>query len=469
MTTPRGGVVALVGRPNVGKSTLFNRLCRNRDALVLDRPGLTRDRLYGRARGISEADVTLVDTGGLHDNLTISASIDDQVMLAIEDADLVVFVVNARENLTPVDIEIADELRKSDTEVLLAVNKIDGISDGTEFSVSEFSQLGFASLLPISATNGHGIQQLVEVLVSRLPKRTPITSEVATDSIPIAVIGRPNVGKSSLVNALAEDNRCVVFDEPGTTRDAVRVSIEKDGHTFDFVDTAGIRRKGRTTDVVEKFSIVKALEALRYCHVALLVIDASEGLVDQDLHLIDYAIDAGTAVILVANKWDQLDSSTRSKCREQIRRKIRFADWISVKYVSALNRTGIAPLFGLVKVLHEAGAFEISTHELNAILEQITNAHPPPVEQRRLIRLRYAHKIASRPPTILIHGNQTDRLSTSYVRYLANEFRRRLNLAGWPVVIHFKKSVNPFSGRKNELTSRQKKRRARLIQHRKSR
>lgn len=469
MTEPRSGIVALVGRPNVGKSTLFNRLCRSRDALVLDRPGLTRDRLYGRAVGISEADVTLIDTGGLHDSLTISANIDDQVTLAIEEADLVVFVVNARENLTPVDFEIADELRKSNTEVLLAVNKIDGIPAGTEFSISEFSKLGFASLLPISTTNGHGMHQFVEVLVSLLPNRAFTAPEVGTDCIPVAVIGRPNVGKSSLVNALAEDSRCVVFDEPGTTRDAVRVRIEKDDQAYDFVDTAGIRRKGKTTDVVEKFSIVKALEALRYCHVALLVIDASEGVVDQDLHLIDYAIGGGTAVILVPNKWDLLDSPARLKCQDQIRRKLRFADWISVKCVSALKKTGIGKLFGLVKVLHERGAFEISTHDLNAILKRITTAHPPPVERRRLIRLRYAHKLASRPPTILIHGNQTDRLPASYVRYLENEFRRILNLAGWPVVVNFKRNVNPFAGRKNELTPRQKKRRTRLIQHRKSR
>ncbi len=467
MTTPRSGVVALVGRPNVGKSTLFNRLCRSRDALVLDRPGLTRDRQYGRARGITEADVTLVDTGGLHDSLTISTSIDDQVMLAVEEADLVVFVVNARENLTTADFEIADELRKSDTNVLLAVNKIDGIPGGNEFGVSEFAQLGFNPVFPISSTHGHGVYQLVENLAAQLPVQDVLPSETASDSISVAVIGRPNVGKSSLVNALADDNRCLVFDEPGTTRDAVRVRIERDDRVFDFVDTAGIRRKGKTTDVVEKFSIVKALDALRVCHTALLVIDASEGLVEQDLHLIDYAIDAGTAVTLVANKWDKLDSPARLKCQDQIRRKLRFADWISIKYVSALKKVGIASLFDSVHVLYESGAFEISTHELNEVLTQITTAHPPPVAQRRLIRLRYAHKVASRPPTILIHGNQTNRLPASYVRYLENEFRRILGLDGWPIVINFKKSVNPFSGRKNELTPRQQRHRARLVRHRK--
>ena len=447
MTALRSGVVALVGRPNVGKSTLFNRLCRSRDALVLDRPGLTRDRQYGRARGLADADVTLVDTGGLHDSLTISAAIDDQVMLAVEEADLVVFVVNARESLTTVDFEIADKLRKSDTRVILAVNKIDGISAGNDFGVSEFSQLGFNPVFPISSTHGHGVYQLVESLVAQLPV-LDAPSETASDSISVAVIGRPNVGKSSLVNALADDNRCLVFDEPGTTRDAVRVRIEKDEQVFDLVDTAGIRRKGKTTDVVEKFSIVKALDALKSCHTALLVIDASEGLVEQDLHLIDYAIDAGTAVTLVANKWDKLDSSARLKCQDQIRRKLRFADWISVKNVSALKKTGLESLFELVHVLYDRGAFEVSTHELNEVLKQITTANPPPVAQRRLIRLRYAHRVASRPPTILIHGNQTDRLPENYVRYLENEFRRILGLDGWPIVVNFKKSVNPFSGRK---------------------
>ena len=469
MTTPRRGVVALVGRPNVGKSTLFNRLCRSRDALVLDRPGLTRDRQYGRARGIAEADVTLIDTGGLHDNLAISAIIDDQVALAIEEADLVVFVVSARESLTPIDLEIASELRKANTGVILGVNKIDGISGGAEFGISEFSRLGFSAVLPISATNGHGIHQFIEALVAQLPSDSSSTTEATDDCIPVAVIGRPNVGKSSLVNALAEDNRCVVFDEPGTTRDAVHVHLEKDGQLYDFVDTAGIRRKGRTTDVLEKFSIVKALGALRDCHVAFLVVDASEGLVDQDLHLVEYAIDAGTAIVLVANKWDRLESRDRLKCQEQIRRKLRFADWISVKYVSALKRTGVTSLFNLVTVLHERGEFEISTHDLNTMLEQITSAHPPPTVQRRLIRLRYAHKTDSRPPTILIHGNQTDRLPASYIRYLENEFRHLLDLAGWPVVVKFKKSANPFGGRKNLLTPRQRKRRTRLIKHRKNR
>lgn len=469
MTATRTGVVALVGRPNVGKSTLFNRLCRSRDALVLDRPGLTRDRQYGRALSISDADVTLIDTGGLHDSLTISTAIDDQVMLAIEEADLVVFVVSARENLTPVDLEIASELRKSDTKVLLAVNKIDGISGGSEFGVSEFSQLGFSPVRPISSTHGEGMHQLVETLVAQLPLREPTHTESSANNISVAVIGRPNVGKSSLVNALSDDNRCLVFDEPGTTRDAVRVSIEKNDQTYDFFDTAGIRRKGKTTDVVEKFSIVKALDALRRCETAFLVIDASEGLVEQDLHLIDYAIEAGTAIVLVANKWDRLDSTARLKCQEQIGRKLRFANWISVKYVSALKKTGIASLFGSVKVLYERGDFEVSTPELNEILQRITFAYPPPVSQRRLIRLRYAHKVGSRPPTILIHGNQTDRLSSSYVRYLENEFRTVLDLAGWPVVINFKNSTNPFAGRKNELTRRQQKRRARLVRHRKRR
>ena len=469
MTASRSGVVALVGRPNVGKSTLFNRLSRSRDALVLDRPGLTRDRQYGRALGITEADVTLIDTGGLHDNLTISTAIDEQVMLAIEEADVVVFIVSARESLTPLDLEIAEELRKSDTKILLVVNKIDGIPAGTEFGISEFSQLGFNPVLPISSTHGQGMRQFVETLVAQLPVQVPPQDEIGTDGISVAVIGRPNVGKSSLVNALADDNRCLVFDEPGTTRDAVRVRIEKDEQVFDFVDTAGIRRKGKTTDVVEKFSIVKALDALRRCHVALLVIDGTEGLVEQDLHLIDYAIDAGTAVILVANKWDKLESRARLKCQDQIRRKLRFADWISVKYVSALKKTGIASLFDLVSALYERGAFDISTHTLNEILKRITFAHPPPTTNRRIIRLRYAHKVASRPPTILIHGNQTDRLPASYVRYLENEFRNILDLAGWPVVVNFKNSVNPFTDRKNELTPRQQKHRARLIRHRKRR
>lgn len=467
MIPQAAGIVAIVGRPNVGKSTLFNRLCKSRDALVHDRSGLTRDRKYGTAKSIPNAEVTLIDTGGLHDAGAISTHVDAQVRLAIDESDLVLFMVSARDGLTSYDREISDELRRSSARVLLVVNKIDGMPHGPEFAFSEFSELGMGDCLPVSASNGHGFDELVEAVLADLPAKQSVES---TDEprIPVAVIGRPNVGKSTLVNALSSDERCIVFDEPGTTRDAIHVVVESGEDSFELIDTAGIRRKGSVRDVIEKFSVVKALEALRAADVTLLVIDACEGIVEQDLHLIQFAVEAGSGVVLVVNKWDMLDAEARSECRDELNRRLRFAEWVLVRFVSALKQQGTEVLLKDVARIHESGKFELSANEVTNILTDLVTAHAPPVVLGRTIRLRYAHKIDSHPPSILVHGNQTASLPSSYKRYLENGFRNALDLDGWPVVIELRTSKNPFGDRRNLLTERQKRHRDRLRKHRRS-
>lgn len=467
MTAYKSGVVAIVGRPNVGKSTLFNRLCRNRDALVHDRPGLTRDRKYGTARAISDATVTLIDTGGLHDEGEMSVHVDDQVQAAISESDLVLFMVSAREGLTAQDIQISEELRRTGTRVLLAVNKIDGVSHGSDFALSEFSPIGFEDCLPISASNGHGLQSLMETISAHVPTKESRENDTAS-ALPVAILGRPNVGKSTLVNALVNDERCIVNDTPGTTRDAIRVVLNRDEVSFAFTDTAGIRRRGSVSDVIEKFSIVKALNALRGSEMTLLVIDANEGIVEQDLHLIQFAVEAGTGIVLVVNKWDKLDSERKATCRRELSRRLRFADWVQTRYVSALNHVGIEVLFDDIARIHASGTIDVSSSELTRILNELLIAHSPPMVRDRAIRLRYAHSIDSHPPSIMVHGNQTGSLPTSYKRYLENGFREVLDLKGWPVVIKYRTSKNPFEDRHNRLTPRQQRKRDRLRRHRKS-
>lgn len=467
MTSHKSGVVAIVGRPNVGKSTLFNRLCRNRDALVHDRAGLTRDRKYGTARAISDATVTLIDTGGLHDEGSMSSHVDDQVQTAVSESDLVLFMVSAREGLTTQDIQISEELRRTGASVLVAVNKIDGVSHGSDFAISEFSPIGFKDCLPISASNGHGLRSLMDAISAQVPtKESPDNG--ATTALPVAVLGRPNVGKSTLVNALVNDERCIVSDIPGTTRDAIRVVLNREEMSFAFTDTAGIRRRGSVSDVIEKFSVVKALNALRGSDMTLLVIDANEGIVEQDLHLIQFAVEAGTGIVLVVNKWDKLDSEQRVTCRREISRRLRFADWVQIRHVSALNQEGIEVLFDDVARIHASGTIEASSSELTGVLNELLMAHSPPMVRGRAIRLRYAHTIDSHPPSIMLHGNQTGSLPASYKRYLENGFREALNLNGWPVVIKYRTGKNPFEDRQNRLTPRQQRKRDRLRRHRKS-
>ena len=489
-------VVALVGRPNVGKSTLFNRLTAARDALVANRPGLTRDRQYGVA-DLDGLTVAVIDTGGLEndvDDAEMASLVAEQANIAIAESDWVVFLVNAREGLTAADEEIADDLRRHGARTLLVANKIDGVPP--ENALADFSPLGFGSPLLISAAHGRGIAGFRESLAecasagardshgggggardggARDTHRASggdakDTHPRANDppnrhsEIPkVAVVGRPNVGKSTLVNQLLGDARQIVSETPGTTRDAVYTPFKRGDSSYLLIDTAGVRRRGRVHDVVEKFSVAKTLEALRHADVALVLIDAREGLVDQDLNVMRYAANAGTGLILTVNKWDGLSSEERTVVRKGIDRRMRFAPWVPAKFISALRGTGVAGLLRLLDDIYSATGREASPAELTRILTRATSEHPPPAIGGRPIKLRFAHKVGSRPPVIAVHGNRTSVLPASYVRYLENVYRDALSLAGVPVKITLQSGDNPFAGKRNKLTPRQRASRQRVI------
>ena len=464
-------VVALVGRPNVGKSTLFNRLTRRRDALVADAPGLTRDRRYGVAT-LGDVDCTLIDTGGLFDDSAVGALMAKQAQFAIDEADLVVFVVDARAGLTPSDIDIAEQLRRSSRTVVLAVNKIDGVE--VENADAEFARLGFSPRVSISAAHGRGIGALQAALRDALPaeplaaapvETAAVGADDASKRVRVAVIGRPNVGKSTLINRWLGEERQIVFDAPGTTRDSIEIPFDHDVGRFTLIDTAGVRRKGKVDDVVEKFSVVKALAAIDSAEVAVLVIDAAEGLVEQDLHLFGYAIERGAGVVVAVNKWDGLDSDTRERVRNELTRRLDFAPWAPVHRISALHGTGVRGLLEDVVRVATAGRFEVTTALLARTLTEAVEQHQPPTVRGRRIKLRFAHKISGHPPTIVVHGNQTESVPDSYTRYLENRFRETLGLYGMPVRIVYKTGANPYAGRRNTLTPRQQARRKRVMRH----
>lgn len=462
--TLKSGTIALVGRPNVGKSTLFNRLCGGRDALVHDRPGLTRDRKYGRAT-FGELIGTVIDTGGLHDTSDIANLVNAQVRLAIDEADVVVAMLDASEGVTRADEIILQELRVLNKPTRLVANKMDGVKQAQLLALEELSGLGFGDVLFVSATHGDGVSALRESLEPHLNRAI---EPIEHDGIPVAVIGRPNVGKSTLVNALLGDDRCVVFDEPGTTRDSIYIPFVRDDQPYVLIDTAGIRRKGRVHDVVEKFSVVKALDAMVAADVALLVIDATEGIVEQDLHIVSYAVEAGTGLILVVNKIDAMDTEQRRILKKSLLRRLTFAEWIPVHHTSALNRTGIKKLYTKVRQVHRSGRLDVATSDLNRVLQDAVARHTPPAVRSRPVKIRYVNKLRDHPPTLLIHGNQVESLPASYRRYLENRFRVALSIVGMPISIEFRNTENPFGHRRNELTRRQQKHRQRLIQRRKA-
>ncbi|MCS5568303.1 MAG: ribosome biogenesis GTPase Der [Pseudomonadales bacterium] len=461
MTSAQEGrfTVALVGRPNVGKSTLFNRLCGGRNALVHDRPGLTRDRQYGQMV-VGEKRLTLIDTGGLYDGSDMAQLMTDQVYLAVDEADFVLFLVDGRSGVTQADEVIAEHLRRRDTDLAVLVNKVD--RDDANSAIIDFLGFGFDRVMAVSAAHGRGIAELTNSLSELVGEDSDVIDGAG---IPIAVIGRPNVGKSTLVNTIVGNQQQIVSAEPGTTRDAINVPVHRDGVDYNFIDTAGVRRKGRVSDVIEKFSIVKTLSAMDRSYVALLLVDAREGLVDQDLHLLEYAADAGTGVILLVNKWDGLDIEHRQWVKAETQRRLRVASWIPVHFVSALYGSGVGELFVDIQRVNKAGAFDVKTPELTRVLENAVSDHPPHSVRGRTIKLRYAHKVGGHPPSILIHGNRTEALQPSYVRYLENRFRDVFDLTGLPVRLRFRSSDNPFKGRRNELNRRQLKQRQRLIRH----
>lgn len=455
-------VIALVGRPNVGKSTLFNYLTRSRDALVADRPGLTRDRQYGSGR-VGERAYIVVDTGGLSgDEHGIDVLMQRQVQQAVDEAQVVLFLVDARDGLSAGDEAIARWLRQQGRDVVLVVNKTD-VGDPDVLS-AEFHSLGLGAPALISAAHGRGVARLMERVLAGLP---PEEGEDAGDEkgIKVAMVGRPNVGKSTLINRILGEERVVVFDMPGTTRDSIFVPFERDGQDYTLIDTAGVRRRARIDEAIEKFSVIKTLQAIEEAHVVVMVLDAREGISEQDASLLGFVLDTGRALVLAVNKWDGLSADRRETVRRELDLKLPFVDFAKLHYISALHGTGVGELFSSIKRAYASALRKLSTPELTRLLESAVAAHPPPLVGGRRIKLRYAHQGGKNPPRIIIHGNQTAAVPHSYQRYLINFFREHLKLEGTPVHIEFKAGENPYAGRKNLLTDRQQQKRKRLIGH----
>ena len=459
--------IVLVGRPNVGKSTLFNRLTATRAALVASIPGLTRDRQYGVAQ-LGERMYTLVDTGGLvpgTEGEGIAALMVAQVLNALDEADLVLFLIDLRAGISPDDHEIAKLLRRRSRPTLVVANKTDGI-DVSE-RIGDVYELGFGDPVPISASHGRGIVQLGEAIVARIGEpvgEDPDDDDSEDRGIVIGVVGRPNVGKSTLVNRILGEERVIVFDEPGTTRDSIYIPFERQGERFTLVDTAGVRRRGRVEEVIEKFSVIKTLDAMRRADVVILVLDARENLVEQDLRLLGFALEAGRSIILAINKWDGLQPSERDAVRSELDRRLDFAPWLRMAFISALHGSGVGELLESARDLHMSARIRFSANELTTLLERILFAHPPPLVNGRRIKLRFAHTGGDSPPTVVIHGNQTESVPPAYRRYLEHSFREALGLRGSALRIELKSGENPYADKRNELSSRQRKRRERVIE-----
>ncbi len=461
--------IALVGRPNVGKSTLFNKLTRTQDALVADLPGLTRDRQYGDGK-VGGWPYLLVDTGGLTGAPdSLDAAMADQTLSAVREADLVVFLVDGRAGLVSVDEEIADVLRRQAQHVVLCVNKIDGI--GEDKAQLEFHQLGFDGMVPIAASHNRGVHQLVDELADyfeipeeerveasrkRRNKRKKVEGEEGFDpnkkayesredeEIRITFVGRPNVGKSTLINRLIGEDRVIAYDQPGTTRDSVSIPFERAGKEYTLIDTAGVRRRGKVSEKVEIFSIIKTMQAIDKSNVCVMLLDGSDGLTEQDLSLLSYIIDKGRALVVAVNKWDSLDSEQRETVREDLERRVEFLKFTRIHFISALQGSGVGDLFKSINRAYSSAFTDLSTPQLTRMLEVVVAQHQPPMVNGRRIKLRYAHQGGQNPPIIVIHGKQALKVPKSYQRYLVNHFTKALRLFGTPLRIEFRQDDNPF-------------------------
>ncbi|MFK5915460.1 MAG: ribosome biogenesis GTPase Der [Woeseiaceae bacterium] len=456
-------VIALVGRPNVGKSTLFNRLTRSRDALVADQPGMTRDRKYGDGK-LGESSYIVIDTGGLSGETEgLDGLMAAQSWQAVEEANIILFLTDAHDGLTVMDHEIAKRLRNTGKEIILVVNKIDGHHE--EVVVAEFYALGLGTPIPIAASQGRGVTQLIESALSEIPQ-TELDEDLAS-GIRMAIIGRPNVGKSTLVNRMLGEERVVAYDMPGTTRDSVYLPFERDGQQYTIIDTAGVRKRGKVHEVAEKYSVIKALQAIQDANVVVMVLDAQDTISEQDVTLLGYIMDAGRALVIAINKWDGLDEEQREKIKTELDYKLPFLSFAKKKYISALHGTGVGDLFGYVQTAYNSAMAEFPTPKLTKLLEYLVMQHQPPIVHGHRIKLRYAHQGGKNPPIIVIHGNKTNDVPDSYRRYLFNAFLKRLNLHGTPIRIEFKTGENPFKDRKNKnnLTRRQQAKRRRLMKH----
>ena len=461
-------VVALVGRPNVGKSTLFNVLTRSRDALVADMPGVTRDRHYGVCR-LGDRPFVVVDTGGLSGvEETLDVLTAKQVRLAIEEAQVLVFVVDARDGLLAQDHAILGELRRSGKPILAVVNKTDGLDIAT--AMAEFSVFGLQATLPLSAAHNRGTDELVGAIRPLLPAdEGEDAAPEDDDSIRVAIVGRPNAGKSTLINRLLGEDRLIVSEVAGTTRDPIRVPLERDGRRYTLIDTAGVRRKARVEEAVEKFSVIKTLQSMAAAQVVVVMIDARENLADQDLTLIGHAIDEGRALVIAVNKWDGMDAYQREQCQRALERRLVFADWAKTVFISALHGSGLRELMRAIVRAHAGATRELGSSELTRALEKAYESYQPPLVRGHAPKLRFAHPGGSNPPTIVIHGSRTKHIAPAYRRYLEGFFRRRFKLDGTPVRIEFRDGENPFAGKKNVLTEGQMRKRQRMIREMKRR
>lgn len=486
-------VIALVGRPNVGKSTLFNKLTKTRDALVADFPGLTRDRQYGDGR-VGGFEYLLIDTGGLSgEPETLDAAMADQTLQAVVEADLVVFLVDGREGSTSVDEDIADVLRRMAKPILLCVNKSDGIGD--EQAQLDFYALGFEKMVSVAASHNRGLGNLmaeaaafldVEVVddvkrKSRKERRQMaeeaealkaleeaqkldsendsgadgepgsneadpfIERDIASGELRIAVVGRPNVGKSTLINRLVGEDRVIAYDQPGTTRDSVRVPFTRDGKEYTLVDTAGVRRRGKVSETVEKFSIIKTLQAIEDSNVCVMLLDASDGVTEQDLHLLGHIIEKGRALVVAVNKWDTLSAEERENVKTALERRVEFLKFTRIHFISALKGSGVNDLFKSVNRAYASAFSKFQTPRLTRLLEVAVQQHQPPLKSGRRIKLRYAHQGGMNPPVIVVHGTQASKTPVAYQRYLVNQFMKSLHLFGTPLRLELREGENPFA------------------------
>ncbi|MGN5069252.1 ribosome biogenesis GTPase Der [Aeromonas hydrophila] len=494
-------VVALVGRPNVGKSTLFNRLTRTRDALVADFPGLTRDRKYGQAK-LGELEFIVVDTGGIDGTEEgIELKMAEQSLLAIEEADVVLFMVDARAGLTAADQAIAEHLRKAHKKVFLVANKTDGI-DGDSAGLRVLRS-GAGRGLPdrgrprswraepagtgpgspsgtlVDAATDEDAQDeeeedfdeeaLLRMVAAGELDTKEDTKETPFADLPIkfAIVGRPNVGKSTLTNRMLGEDRVIVYDMPGTTRDSVYIPMERDEQKYVVIDTAGVRRRGKVHETVEKFSVIKTLKAIEDANVCLLVIDAQETITDQDLSILGYVLHSGRSVVLVVNKWDGLDQKVKEDVKNELDRRLGFIDFARVHFISALHGSGVGHLFESIQEAYQSATRRTSTAMLTRIMQMAQEDHQPPMVNGRRVKLKYAHAGGYNPPRIVIHGNQLNDLPDSYKRYLINYFRKSLKIMGSPIRVEFQESVNPFEGKKNTMTLSQERQRKRLLKMKK--
>jgi GTPase len=448
MALTRTPVIALVGRPNVGKSTLFNRLTQSRTALVHDMPGLTRDRQYGRGK-TSGRSFIVIDTGGFEPVAKTGVVVEmaRQARQAVVEADVVIFVVDGREGLTAHDKDICNELRKTARQLYLAVNKSEGMQQAQV--TAEFYSLGLGDPLPISAAHGEGVRDLVELVLGPIVDEETVVVKAADDdkklAIKVAIVGRPNAGKSTLINTLLGEERLIAFDQPGTTRDSVAVDFERGGKPYVLIDTAGVRRRGKVTDVIEKFSVVKTLQAIEDCNVCILMLDAGEEVADQDANIAGFILDAGRALVIAVNKWDKIDESKRTKFKNDLDRKMYFLKFAKLHYISAIQGKGVGQLIKSVDEAHAAAFANLSTPKLTRALIAAVEKQAPPRKGIFRPKLRYAHQGGQNPPLVVIHGSALDAVNDQYKRFLEGWFREQFKLVGTPLRIELRSSTNPYA------------------------